>query len=88
MEICVAYKDMMSSLLLMLRAHLPSTQGRLLTNGWLRLAVSCSTGQLLLGSFTETDAEDVAGFGTIWRDHIPGYSCLMQSYEGAVENKN
>lgn len=24
---------------------------------------------------------DVEGFGGIWRDHIPGYWCLMQSYE-------
>lgn len=26
---------------------------------------------------------DIAGFGKIWVDHVPGYSCLMQSYEGA-----
>ena len=24
---------------------------------------------------------DVEGFGAIWRDHISGYWCLMQSYE-------
>lgn len=26
---------------------------------------------------------DIEGFGAIWRDHIPGYWCLMQSYEAA-----
>ncbi|OJI98020.1 hypothetical protein ASPVEDRAFT_185241 [Aspergillus versicolor CBS 583.65] len=26
---------------------------------------------------------DIEGFGAIWRDHIPGYWCLMQSYESA-----
>ncbi|RJE26388.1 Isochorismatase family [Aspergillus sclerotialis] len=26
---------------------------------------------------------DIAGFGAIWRDHIPGYWCLMQSYDMA-----
>ncbi|OBT67944.1 hypothetical protein VE03_02503 [Pseudogymnoascus sp. 23342-1-I1] len=29
---------------------------------------------------------DIAGFGEIWRDHVPGYWCLMQSYESAGEN--
>ncbi|KAK2759905.1 hypothetical protein FQN54_002639 [Arachnomyces sp. PD_36] len=26
---------------------------------------------------------DIEGFGAIWRDHIPGYWALMQSYEAA-----
>ncbi|OGM49809.1 isochorismatase family protein [Aspergillus bombycis] len=29
---------------------------------------------------------DISGFGAIWRDHVPGYWCLMQSYESAAEN--
>lgn len=28
---------------------------------------------------------DITGFGSIWRDHVPGYWCLMQSYESAVK---
>ncbi|EYE94809.1 putative isochorismatase family hydrolase [Aspergillus ruber CBS 135680] len=31
---------------------------------------------------------DVAGFGEIWRDHVPGYWCLMQSYESVSKNAN
>ncbi|OJJ83801.1 putative isochorismatase family hydrolase [Aspergillus glaucus CBS 516.65] len=31
---------------------------------------------------------DVAGFGGIWRDHVPGYWCLMQSYESVGKNAN
>ncbi|OJJ36208.1 hypothetical protein ASPWEDRAFT_52030 [Aspergillus wentii DTO 134E9] len=27
--------------------------------------------------------EDVAGFAALWRDRVPGYWCLMQSYEYA-----
>ena len=26
---------------------------------------------------------DIEGFGSIWRDHVPGYWCLMQSYTAA-----
>ncbi|OAX80660.1 hypothetical protein ACJ72_05004 [Emergomyces africanus] len=29
---------------------------------------------------------DIEGFGAIWRDHIPGYWCLIQSYESAGQN--
>ncbi|EAW11925.1 isochorismatase family protein [Aspergillus clavatus NRRL 1] len=29
---------------------------------------------------------DIAGFGKIWTDHVPGYWCLMQSYQAATEN--
>lgn len=29
---------------------------------------------------------DIEGFGAIWRDHIPGYWCLMQSYESAGQS--
>ena len=29
---------------------------------------------------------DVAGFGSIWRDYISNYWCLMQSYESAGKN--
>ncbi|GKZ26316.1 hypothetical protein AbraIFM66951_002252 [Aspergillus brasiliensis] len=30
---------------------------------------------------------DIEGFGAIWRDHVPGYWCLMQSYEAAQKAK-
>ncbi|KAE8150647.1 isochorismatase family protein [Aspergillus avenaceus] len=30
---------------------------------------------------------DIQGFGAIWRDHIPGYWCLMQSYDAAQNAK-
>ncbi|KAF5135172.1 putative hydrolase YcaC [Metarhizium anisopliae] len=29
---------------------------------------------------------DIEGFGAIWRDYIPAYWCLMQSYESAGKN--
>ncbi|KID84044.1 isochorismatase family protein, partial [Metarhizium majus ARSEF 297] len=29
---------------------------------------------------------DIEGFGAIWRDYIPSYWCLMQSYESAGKN--
>ncbi|EJP61978.1 isochorismatase family protein [Beauveria bassiana ARSEF 2860] len=31
---------------------------------------------------------DIEGFGGIWRDHVPGYWCLMQSYETASKNSS
>ena len=46
----------MSSLLLMLRAHLPSTQEKPPINEWLMLAASCWTGPPFLRNFTETGA--------------------------------
>ncbi|KAE8371741.1 Isochorismatase-like protein [Aspergillus bertholletiae] len=31
---------------------------------------------------------DIEGFGAIWRDYVPAYWCLMQSYETAKENQS
>ncbi|KAE8362775.1 Isochorismatase-like protein [Aspergillus caelatus] len=31
---------------------------------------------------------DIEGFGAIWRDYVPAYWCLIQSYESAKENKS
>lgn len=29
---------------------------------------------------------DIEGFGGIWRDYVPGYWCLMQSYTSAGQD--
>ncbi|RAK88537.1 isochorismatase family protein [Aspergillus costaricaensis CBS 115574] len=30
---------------------------------------------------------DIEGFGAIWTEHIPGYWCVMQSYQAAQQGK-